>query len=186
VRSSERNSVWKAIYTGQFWHSCPPKRKIIVDLGNRKARLPTLHRINHPHSESTYRMVESTYVDPKDPQLSFSDQPLSLTHQGSEFGGEEPFNSFRSTWEQQSRTDYDDGSFEIPKGAEKVELGEDELKRTFEAIIEAHPEILESTKPTAGLSQLREVQELARDDQLRFQSWVIGRRCSRTKEKGKE
>jgi hypothetical protein len=148
-------------------------------------------QIDQLRSESTSRMAEyTTTIDYSgDRQISSRDPSLDGTlEQEHGSGGEE---AFRDPWishEGRSRSDCDDRSFVIPKDAEKAELSPDPLERTFEAIIRAHPKkkILESTKPTAVLLQLREVQELARDDQLRFQSWVIGRRCSQRKEKGKE
>jgi len=131
--------------------------------------------------------VESAYVNySRDEQVMDSHSSVNLTQEGYNSGDEEAYNSFYSTWEKQTRMNNDDGSFEIPKGADKVELSPDALEQTFEAIIAAHSEILESNKPTAGLSQLREVQELAWYDQRRFASYVIGRRCSQMKEKGKE
>ncbi|KAH8077236.1 hypothetical protein HD553DRAFT_327368 [Filobasidium floriforme] len=93
----------------------------------------------------------------QDPQVSSGHSSLDRTQKGHEPGNGEAFrHSVSTAFGSRFGTDGDYGSFVIPKDAEKAELGEDELTRTFDAIIEAHPEILESNKPTSGLLQLRE------------------------------
>jgi hypothetical protein len=126
-------------------------------------------------------MVESTYVDPKDPQLTSGHPSLDSTlEKGYESGNENPL---WSSHERQPEMNSDD---ELPTGADEAKLDESQVKQMGDAIIAAHPEVLKAWRPPAGLSQLSEIRALARTDELCVKSYVIGRRCSRMKEKGKE